>query len=303
MCYGGVIIIPKIIRGPVTTNPKSVLSPVGQRQLSNSRKYYKDSQPKKGDNPKQSSNSKCTSTRNNSNGAIQFPFKGILNFPTRNIPLTQLKLKDRLTQLLGFDRSQKSSLIRHPDKPQGNVRAQNNIRAQMYAQRTMIHSGRKFSQMQARGMHSQAGGSRNQRNSGNQKNRSSSTASAAAGFGAGMAFGGCGGNGGGKGGGNGSDDDDSDDGSTKYVPWLRGQWRNSREGSYMQNVPVYSHIMCRNIGYLETRLDGRSMWISLNPSGYKFDAWRGERLGSDQVKLYHAFYFNANGKKEGNKSE
>ena len=293
LCYGGVLIRPKLRIIPVSVKPNSTYHLVGQKQQrpNESQKYYPPKpQPAHAAVPKPSM-SKSTSARSNSNGATRFPFSRIFdNFSRNNIRLTQLELKDRLTQCLGLNPSQ-SSLIRHPDKPQRNVRMQNNIRARM----TMINSRGKFSQMQSRGMHSQGGSSRNQRSSGGQKRNSSSTASVAAGLGAGMALGA----GGGKGGGNGSDDDDdSSGGTTKYVPWLCSTWRNSKEGSYMQHVPVSSHIPYRNTAYIGTKLDGKDIWISLNPFGYKFDAWTVQKQTKDAMKLKLEFQFNANGKKE-----
>ena len=299
LCYGGVVISPKLKKAPVSVKPNSTYYPVGQKQQppNQSQKYYPPKpQPKRAPMPKQSI-SKSTSSRSNSNGATRFPFNRMLNNSSRpNIQLTQLEFKDRLTQCLGLNPSQ-STLIRHPDKPQRGIRTQNNVRARnMYARRTMLNSRSKFSHMQSRGMHSQTGSSRNQRSSGGQKRNSSSTASAAAGLGAGMALGG----GGGKGGGNGSDDDDDDSsgGTMKYVPWLRNTWRNNKEGSYMQSVSVYSHIPYRNNAFIGIKLNGKDMWVSLNPLGYKFDAWTVQKKTKDTMKLKLEFQFNANGKKE-----
>ena len=302
LCYGGVLIGPKLIRSPIYGNSQSVRSPVGRRNPNDSRKYYQNPPPTggSGGGPKQNTSIKGTSVRSYSNGATQFPFNPILNPRSTNTPLNQLQLKDRFTQILGF-KSQRnsSSLIRHPDKSQGNVRAQNNARAHRNAQRTIINSGRKFSQMQSRGMHSQAG-SGGQRSSGRQKGRSSS----AAGFGAGAVLGAGGGRGGG-GGGDGSGDD-SDDDTTKYVRWSGIRWISSKEGSYMQPIPAYGHIPYRNVSYIEIKLDGENMWISLHPSGYKFNAWKVQSQDKDTLKLKLDSQFNANGKKiikEDKKSE
>ena len=279
LCYGGVLIGPKLIRTPISGNSQSVRNPVGRRNPNDSRKFYQNPPPTgdSGGGPKQNSSSKGTSVRSNSNGATRFPCSPILNPWNINIPLNQLQLKDRLTQILGFQSQRNSSnLIRHPDKPQGNVRVQNNAKAHRNAQRTIINSGRKFSQMQSRGMHSQAG-------SGGQKGRSS-----AAGAG--------GGRGGGDGGGDGSGDDGGD-GTTKCVRWSGIKWKSSKEGSYMQPIPAHGHIPYRNISYIEIKLDGKNMWISLHPSGYKFNAWKVQYQDKDTLKLKLDSQFNANGKK------
>ena len=292
LCYGGVVIAPKLIKSPISGNSQSVRNPVGQRNSYNSRKYYRNPPSKSGSGggPKQNTSSKGTSVRSNSNGAIRFPFSSILNHQNTNTPLNQLQLKDRLTQILGF-KSQRNSnnLIRHPDKPQRNVRAQNNSRAHRNAQRTIINSGRKFSQMQSRGMHSQ-GGSGDQRNSGGKKGRSSA-AFAAAGVGAGAVLGAGGGEGGDWSG------DDSDDDTTKYMHWSSVRWTSSKEGSYMQPIPAYSHIPYGNVSYIGIKLDGKNMWISLHPSGYKFNAWKVQYQDEDTLKLKLDSQFNVNGKK------
>ena len=293
LCYGGVVIGPRLIRSPVYGNPGQVRNPVGRRHPNDSRKYYQNPPPRgsSGGEPKQNSSSKGTSARSNSNGATRFPFSQILNPSKTNISLTQLQLKDRFTQSLGLKSQRNSSnLIRHPDKPQRNVRTQNNARAHMNAQRTIISSGRKISQMQSRGIHGQVGSSGSQRNSGGQKNRSSSAASTAAGFGAGAVLGA-------GGGGDGSDDDSDDDDITKYVRWSGVRWKSSREGSYMQQIPIYNHIPYGHVSYIGAKLDGKNMWISLHPSGYKFNAWREQYQAKDTLKLKLESQFNANGKK------
>ena len=302
LCYGGVVIGPKLIRSPISGNPQSVRNPVGRRNPNDSRKYYQNPPPTggSGGGPKQNTSSKGTSARSNSNGVTRFPFSPILNPWNSNTPLNQLQLKDKLTQILGFkSQGNSSTLIRHPDKPQRNVRAQNNARAHRNAQRTIINSGRKFSQKQSRGTHSLAGssgGQRNtsgQRNSGGQKGRSSSAAFTAAGFRAGAVTGA----GGGRGGGGDSSGDDSNDGTTKYVRWSSVRWTSSKEGSYMQPIPAYSHIPYGNVSYIGIKLDGKDMWISLHPSGYKFNAWKVQYRGDDTLKLKLDSQFNVKGKK------
>ena len=288
-CYGGVLITPTPIVSSVSMNPGYVQKTVGQRQPSDSRKYYQNSPPTKGAAiPKQTYNT-YTSTRNNSNGATCFPFKVVLKPSQTNVPLTQLQLKDKLTQIVSF-KSQRNPnhLISHPDKPQRNVQMQNNSRARTNAQRTIINSRRKIFQMQSRGMHGQAGSSGGQRNSGGQKGRSSL---AAAGFGAGAVLGA------GGGGGDDSSGDDSDSDTTKYMRWSSVRWTSSKEGSYMQPIPAYSHIPYRNVSYIGTKLDGKDMWISLHPSGYKFNAWKVQYQDKDTLKLKLDSQFNANGKK------
>lgn len=236
-----------------------------------------------------------TSTRSNSNGSTCFPLLNDFSGTNIQMQITRLKFKDRLIQRLGLNPSQISP-IRHPDKPQRNITIQNNTRAQMHAHRTITSYRHRFFQIQSRGIHSQAGSSRNQRSSGNQRSfggqkRNSSTASAAAGLGAGMALGASGG----KGGGNGSDDDGRNGGkykSSKSPSW-RQKWSNSEQGSYMTSI-VSSHIHYRGVDYFQLKIDGKTLWISLHSSGYKFNAWTAESKASDSMKLKLVFQFNAN---------
>ena len=96
----------------------------------------------------------------------------------------------------------------------------------------------------------------------------------------------------------GRNDDDSRSGTMKYTPWLHSRWINSKEGSYMQSIPVHFHIPCGNTAYIGITLDGREMCISLNPSGYKFDVWTVLKQPKGSMTLKLESQLNANGKKE-----
>jgi len=292
LCYGGVLINPVTTKSQVLVNRKSVYVPMSQRQPNDFKKYYRNPPPRHAAVPKQKS-SICTSARNNSNGAMCFPFNTILNnSPKSNIPSTQLQLEDKFTNILQWSSSQRT-VIRHPNMPQINTKMQNSIRAHVNAQRTILSSRNRFSQMKSEQMHGRAGDSRNQRNSGRQKNRYSSATRAAAGLGVGAALASASGGGDGSG----SDDDGGDVKSKKYIPWKSGLWSNSEEGSYMK-VPVSSHIQLRGVNYFQVMLDGKMTWISMNPAGYKFNGWAAERQTGDSMKLKNQFQFNANGTKE-----
>ena len=170
---------------------------------------------------------------------------------------------------------------------------QNSTKAHMNAQRTILSSRNRFSQMKSEQMHDRAGDSRNQRNSGGKKNRYSSATRAAAGLGVGAALAGASGGGDGSG----SDDGGGDVKSKKYIPWKSELWSNSEEGSYMK-VPVSAHIQLRGVNYFQIMLDRKMTWISMNPAGYKFNGWVAERQTGDSMKLKNQFQFNANGTKE-----
>lgn len=293
LCYGGVAIIPRIIKIPPWSGYPT--TPVTPRQPSDFRKYYPPNhQPTQSSrrNSSKQSNNKQTSARNNSSGATCFPFKGVVDSPKSNSPSFKLELKDRLTSKLQWNLSQRNpnGLIRHPDKPQRNVRMQNNIRAHMSAQRAVQNSrSRLLPQMESRQAHSGAGSSGNQGNTGGQKNRSSS-ASVAAGFGAGIGVGAVLGSHSRRGG---SDDDIK---KSKYVPWGSGTWVHSDKGSYMKKRLVHSHIVCRGVDYVKMTIDGKIRWLSLHPSGYKFNLWS-ESQTKGGMKLTLIGSCNANGKK------
>lgn len=277
LCYGGVKICPKTIRHPLSVDRKSVYVSVNPSDF---RKSSQNSQHTCTGVIKQSNN-KCTSIINNNDGTTRFHFDSVLDSSSRcNVSLTQLQLKDRLTNLLQWDSSQRnpSSIIQHPSRPQQNARMQSNTGVHMNAQRAILSSRNRFSQMQ---MH-------DKRNSGGKKNHYSSTTSAAA-VGAALAAAS-----GGSGDGGGSDDDGSS--GTDYVAWKTEAWKNSEQGSHMKSS-ASAHIQYRGIDYIQMKIDSKIMWISLDPSGYKVNAWEVQKQASNYMKLKLEFQFNANGMK------
>jgi len=93
LCYGGVLINPVTTKSQVLVDCKSVYVPMSQRQANDCQKYYRNPPPRHAAVPKQKS-SICISARNNSSGAMRFPFNTVLNnSPKSNIPSTQLQLR------------------------------------------------------------------------------------------------------------------------------------------------------------------------------------------------------------------
>ena len=285
-CYGGVVLHPKKVQNSVSIDCNYVSVLVYPKYTSTNQKFCK-SKCTYPQIPIQN-NHKLTSIKNNNNGALTFQFNTVLsNTSKRNILFARLQLKDRLTNILKWDLPQQNHIQQH-NKPQKNAVIMNSTQVHLNVQRTILSSRLKFSQVQSSLMHSKTGKLSSKSSSGDKKCSYSSvratvvSSSTLAGV-------------------NGRKSYDNTDGSIKYksikyIPWKSGTWDNSEQDSHMKSS-AFTHIQCRGVDYIQITIYGKVMWVSVHPSGYKFNAWIILKQTSDTMKLKVEFQFNVNGMK------